>query len=166
MCCGAGTAGWGDAGVIVPYTLWQRYGDLRVVDEHFTAMARWVDYLRATSGADLIRNQATYGDWLNVNDNTAQDLISHGVLRLVGAAGVADGRGHRAHRPRPRRYGTLADQVAAAFTSRFVAADGTVGGNTQTGYVLALAFGLLPANRAPGRRRQAGRPGRRRAAGT
>ncbi|NUS57429.1 MAG: rhamnosidase, partial [Streptomycetaceae bacterium] len=33
-----------------------------------------------------------------------------------------------------------------AFTSRFVAADGTVSGNTQTGYVLALAFGLLPAN--------------------
>ena len=34
--------------------------------------------------------------------------------------------------------------MAAAFTSRFVAADGTVGSNTQTGYVLALAFGLLP----------------------
>src|SRR3712207_8385016 len=41
-----------------------------------TAMARWVDYLRATSGADLIRNQTTYGDWLNVDDNTAQGLIS------------------------------------------------------------------------------------------
>ena len=49
-------------------------------------------------------------------------------------------------------YGTLADQVAAAFTSRFVAADGTVAGNTQTGYVLALAFGLLPGQ--PGRSRR------------
>jgi alpha-L-rhamnosidase len=44
-------------------------------------------------------------------------------------------------------YGTLADQVAAAFTNRFVAADGTVSGNSQTGYVLALAFGLVPQNR-------------------
>ena len=28
------------------------------------------------AGADLIRNQDTFGDWLNVNDNTAQDVIS------------------------------------------------------------------------------------------
>ena len=43
------------------------------------------------------------------------------------------------------KYGTLADQIAAAFAARFVAADGTVSGDTQTGYVLALAFGLVPA---------------------
>ncbi|WP_238007683.1 family 78 glycoside hydrolase catalytic domain [Dactylosporangium sp. AC04546] len=146
VCCGAGTAGWGDAGVIVPYTLWQRYGDIRVVDEHFAAMARWVDYLRSTSGADLIRNQPTYGDWLNVNDNTAQDVISTAFFawsaRLVSRMAAATGRTSEA-----ASYGQLADQVAAAFTGRFVAADGTVSGNTQTGYVLALAFGLLPANR-------------------
>jgi alpha-L-rhamnosidase len=146
VCCGAGTAGWGDAGVIVPYTLWQRYGDVRVVDEHFAAMARWVDYLRSTSGSDLIRNQSTYGDWLNVNDNTAQDVISTAFFawsaRLVSRMATATGRTTQAD-----SYGQLADQVAAAFTSRFVAADGTVSGNTQTGYVLALAFGLLPASR-------------------
>ncbi|HEU5473650.1 MAG TPA: family 78 glycoside hydrolase catalytic domain [Actinophytocola sp.] len=143
---GAGKAGWGDAGVIVPYTLWQRYGDTRVIDEHFTAMTRWVDYLRATAGTDLIRNRETYGDWLNVNDNTAQDLISTAFFgwsaRLVARMAAATGRTAAA-----TSYGQLADQVAAAFTNRFVATDGTVGANTQTGYVLALAFGLLPPNR-------------------
>jgi alpha-L-rhamnosidase len=142
----AGRAGWGDAGVVVPYTIWQRYGDVRVVDEHFDAMARWVDYLRATANADLIRDQWTYGDWLNVNDNTAQDLISTAFFgwsaRLVSRMAAATGRTTQAD-----TYGRLADQVAAAFTGRFLAADGTVGANTQTGYVLALAFGLLPANR-------------------
>jgi alpha-L-rhamnosidase len=142
----AGRAGWGDAGVIVPYTVWQRYGDVRVIDEHFGAMARWVDYLRSTSGSDLIRDQWTYGDWLNVNDNTAQDLISTAFFgwsaRLVSRMAAATGRTAEA-----ASYGQLADQVGAAFTNRFVAADGTVGANTQTGYVLALAFGLLPANR-------------------
>lgn len=144
-CCGAGTAGWGDAGVIVPYTLWQRYGDLRVVDEHFDAMARWVDYLRATSGADLIRNTGGYGDWLNVNDDTARDLIATAYFswsaRLVSRMAAATGRTAQAN-----SYGTLADQVAAAFRNRWVSGDGTVAGNTQTGYVLALSFGLLPAN--------------------
>ncbi len=146
VCCGAGTAGWGDAGVIVPYTLWQRHGDIRVVDEHFDAMARWVDYLRSTSGSDLIRNQPTYGDWLNVNDNTAQDVISTAFFawsaRLVSRMAAATGRTAQA-----ASYGTLADQVGAAFTARFVSSDGTVSGNTQTGYVLALAFGLVPPSR-------------------
>ncbi|MGN9810422.1 family 78 glycoside hydrolase catalytic domain [Micromonospora sp. BQ11] len=144
-CCGAGTAGWGDAGVIVPYTLWQRYGDLRVVDEHFDAMARWVDYSRNTAGADLIRNTGGYGDWLNVNDDTARDLIATAYFswsaRLVSRMAAATGRTAQA-----TSYGTLADQVAAAFTARWVSGDGTVAGNTQTGYVLALAFGLLPAH--------------------
>jgi alpha-L-rhamnosidase len=143
---GAGTAGWGDAGVIVPYNIWQRYGDTSVINEHFTAMTRWVDYLRSTAGADLIRNQNTYGDWLNVDDNTANDLSSTAFFgwsaRLVSRMAAATG-----HTAEANSYGTLADQIATAFTNRFVAADGTVSGNTQTGYVLALAFGLVPQNR-------------------
>ena len=108
-----------DAGVIVPYTLWQRHGDIRVVDEHFDAMARWVDYLRATSGADLIRNTGGYGDWLNVNDDTARDLIATAYFswsaRLVSRMAAATGRTAQAS-----SYGTLADQVAAAFRNRWV----------------------------------------------
>jgi len=142
----AGRAGWGDAGVIVPYTAWQRYGDVRVIDEHFAAMAKWVDYLRNTSGANLIRDQWTYGDWLNVNDNTAQDLISTAFFgwsaRLVSRMAAATGRTAAA-----ASYGQLADQVATAFTNRFVAADGTVGGHEAVRERLALAFGLLPAAR-------------------
>ncbi|MFI6566145.1 family 78 glycoside hydrolase catalytic domain [Streptomyces sp. NPDC050534] len=142
---GSGTAGWGDAGTIIPYTLWQRYGDLHLVDQHFTAMAKWVDYLRSTAGTDLIRDQQTFGDWLNVNDNTAQNLICTAFFawsaRLVSRMAAATGRAAQA-----TSYGQLADQVAEAFTGRFVTADGTVSGNTQTGYVLALAFELLPAS--------------------
>ncbi|MEV6636840.1 family 78 glycoside hydrolase catalytic domain [Actinoplanes sp. NPDC051470] len=143
---GAGKAGWGDAGVIVPYQTWQRYGDLRVVDEHYPAMVRWVEYLRSTAGADLIRNQDTFGDWLNVDDGTANDLTSTAYFgwsaRLVSRMAAATGRTADAS-----RYGQLADQIAAAFTARFVRADGTVGSNSQTGYVLALAFELVPAAR-------------------
>ncbi|WP_306204996.1 alpha-L-rhamnosidase [Actinoplanes sp. RD1] len=143
---GAGKAGWGDAGVIVPWTIWQRYGDLGPADEHFDAMARWVDYLRSTADASLIRDHETYGDWLNVDDPTAQDLTSTAFFgwsaRLVSRMAAATGRTAQA-----ASYGDLADRIAAAFTARFVAADGTVRGNSQTGYVLALAFGLVPADR-------------------
>ena len=142
----SGIAGWGDAGVIVPYTLWQRYGDASVIDKHFAAMARWVDYLRSTAGADLIRDHQTFGDWLNVNDNTAQDVVSTAFFswsaRLVSRMAAATGRTAEA-----TKYGTLADQVAAAFAAKFVGADGTVAAGSQTAYVLALTFGLLPADR-------------------
>jgi alpha-L-rhamnosidase len=144
---GAGKAGWADAGVVVPYTIWQRYGDLSAADKHFAAMAKYVDYLRSTAGSDFIRDHETFGDWLNVDDNTANDLTSTAFYgwsaRLVSRMAAATGRTAEAS-----AYGTLADQIAAAFTNRFVAADGTVSGNSQTGYVLALAFGLVPANRA------------------
>ncbi|MET0494533.1 MAG: family 78 glycoside hydrolase catalytic domain, partial [Actinoplanes sp.] len=143
---GAGKAGWADAGVIVPYTVWQRYGDLAVVNDHFAAMARYVDYLKSTAGTDFIRDHETFGDWLNVDDNSPQDVTSTAFFgwsaRLLSRMAAATGRTAEAN-----TYGTLADQVAAAFTSRFVAADGTVGNNSQTGYVLALAFGLVPQNR-------------------
>ena len=143
---GAGKAGWADAGVIVPYTIWQRYGDLTVVDQHFDAMARYVDYLRSTAGTDLIRDHETFGDWLNVDDSTPNNVSSTAFFgwsaRLLSRMAAATGRTAAA-----TSYGTLADQIAAAFTSRFVAADGTVGSNSQTGYVLALAFGLVPAAR-------------------
>ena len=143
---GGGTAAWGDAGVIVPFTLWQRYGDLRVVQDNFAAMTKWVDYLRSTAEADLIRDRGGFGDWLNVNDDTPRNVISTAYFawsaRLVSRMAQAIGKTAEA-----AAYGALADQVSAAFTSRLVAADGTVSGNTQTGYSLALAFGLVPANR-------------------
>lgn len=144
---GAGKAGWADAGVIVPYTIWQRYGDLAPADRNFAALAKYVDYLRSTAGADLIRDHETFGDWLNVDDNTPNNVSSTAFFgwsaRLVSRMAAATGRTAEAN-----SYGALADQIAAAFTNRFVAADGTVGNNSQTGYVLALAFGLVPSARA------------------
>jgi alpha-L-rhamnosidase len=137
---GEGKAGWADAGIIVPYNIWQRYGDLRPADEHFDAMKRYVDYLRSTAGGDLIRNQDTFGDWLNVDDPTPNDVTSTAYFawsaRLLSRMAAATGRTADA-----QTYGTLADQIAAAFDSHFLPQL-----NSQTGYVLALAFGLVPGD--------------------
>jgi alpha-L-rhamnosidase len=137
---GEGKAGWADAGIIVPYNIWQRYGDLTVVDKHFDAMKRYVDYLKSTAGSDLVRNQDTFGDWLNVDDPTPNDVTSTAYFawsaRLLSRMAAATGRTADA-----QTYGTLADQVTSAFDSHFLS-----GLNSQTGYVLALAFGLVPAD--------------------
>ena len=39
-----GSAGWGDACVIVPWELYQLYGDEAILDELWPTMVRWLDY--------------------------------------------------------------------------------------------------------------------------
>ncbi|MFB9836810.1 family 78 glycoside hydrolase catalytic domain [Actinoallomurus acaciae] len=139
---GSGTAGWGDAGVIIPYTLWQRYGDVRVVRDRYPAMTRWIDYLKAHS-TGLIRPAQGYGDWLNVGDDTPLDLIgtayfAHStdlVAQMADAIGEHDAAA---------AYRTLWGRIRDAFDAAYVTSDGTVGGGSQTAYVLALSDNLLP----------------------
>ena len=75
VCCGDGAAGWADAGITVPYTLWQRYGDTRVIEEHYTSMTRYADWLQATSSGNLRPNAGPYLDWLNLDDPTPAGVI-------------------------------------------------------------------------------------------
>ncbi|WP_245850806.1 family 78 glycoside hydrolase catalytic domain [Paenibacillus herberti] len=137
-----GNAGWGDAGVTVPYTIWQRYGDTRVIEENYDAMVKWIEYLKRNS-TGLIRPSSSYGDWLDVNDPTPGDLISTAYFaystRLVAEMAQAIGRQADAD-----KYEQLAGQVKDAFIKTYVSEDGRVRGNTQTGYVLALYMDLIP----------------------
>ena len=110
-------------------------------------MARWVDYLRVDRGRRPDPQPRDVRRLAQRRRQHRQRRHQHGVLRLVGPAAS---RGWRRPPGAPRRRPPTArspTRSAAAFTSRFVAADGTVGSNSQTGYVLALAFGLVPPNR-------------------
>ena len=51
--------GWSDAGVLVPHRLWKRYGDRTVLDAHWGAMTRYMDFIAAHRGPD----KQNYGDW-------------------------------------------------------------------------------------------------------
>ncbi|MGO4184271.1 family 78 glycoside hydrolase catalytic domain [Paenibacillus sp. TAF43_2] len=140
-----GNAGWGDAGVTVPYTIWQRYGDIRVIEENYDEMVHWIEYMRKNSSG-LIRPSSMYGDWLDVNDPTPGDLISTAYFaystKLVSEMGHAIGRQEDAD-----KYEQLYGQVKAAFIKAYVSEDGKVKGNSQTGYVLALYMDLVPESK-------------------
>lgn len=142
VCCGAGTAGWGDAGIIIPWTIYQRYGDTRIIEEHYDAMKRWIEYLEAHS-TNLLRPAQGYGDWLNVNDDTPRDVIGTAFFaystKLLANMARAIGRDADA-----QRYEDLFERIKAAFNDAYVSADGRIKGDTQTAYVLALYMDLLP----------------------
>lgn len=46
----AGSVGWGDASIIVPWALYRRYGDRRILAENYEMMSRWYGYLETRAG--------------------------------------------------------------------------------------------------------------------
>lgn len=144
-CCGEGSAGWGDAGVTVPYTIWQRYGDVRVIEENYGAMVKWIDYLKKNSNG-YIRPNSGYGDWLNINDNTPNDLIGTAYFaystKLLAVMAEAIGKNDDA-----KKYEQLFSEVKAAFNRAYVKEDGHLKVESQTGYVLSLYMDLLPEDK-------------------
>jgi len=137
---GEAGAGWGDAGVIVPWVLYERYGDRRVLEQNISAMVNWLAYLKANS-SDFIRPATGYGDWLNVSDDTSKDLISTAFFAhsaaIVSKSATVLGKD-------PKPYDELFKQIQSAFNKAFVLPGGKIKGNSQTGYVLALTMDLLP----------------------
>ncbi|MFF1420851.1 alpha-L-rhamnosidase [Streptomyces sp. NPDC058280] len=136
---GKGVAGWGDAGVTVPWALYQAYGDVRVLEQSWSAMLKWLDYLEGHSSG-FLRPAEGYGDWLNIQDETPKDVIGTAYFAhsadLVARAAEALGKD-------PEPYRTLFRAVRDAFRAAYVSAGGRVKGDTQTAYVLALSMDLL-----------------------
>ena len=161
---GAGATGWGDAAVICPWTIYLCYGDTRVLGEQYASMQVWLGYIRAQAGADLIwRHGFTFGDWLAVeapdsqfpNPVTDKDLIATAFFAYC--AELLAQTAHRLGRDADAaEYRALRAGIELAFNREFVTPNGRIAGNTQTAYVLALQFGLLPPDlRAQAARRLA-----------
>ena len=141
-----GTPGWGDAGVICPWTIYYVYGDLRQLEQHYPAMVRWIEWCRAHS-SELIRVKdrgGDYGDWLSSGANTPKELIGTAYFaystKLVARAAKALGKTEDV-----AKYEQLFNDIKAAFNKAYVATDGRIQGNTQTCYLMALKFDLLSA---------------------
>src|SRR5208283_963677 len=130
MACGSVPA-WADAGVICPWTIYQVYGDTRILERHLPAMTRWVEWCRAHS-TNLIRDKDRgndYGDWLSIGADTPKDLIGTAYFaystHLVAKSYEAIGKAAEA-----AKYEKLFDEIKAAFIKHFVAPDGRIRGNT------------------------------------
>ncbi len=135
-------AGWADAGIIVPWTLWKTYGDTRVLERSYGAMQRYLEFVRRQT-KDFIGPNRGYGDWLAIGGITEKDLISTAYFaydaKLMAEIATALGKSQDAV-----AYRKLFEQVRSAFQSKFVNQDGSVGAHrSQTAHLMALRFGLL-----------------------
>ncbi|WP_431953381.1 family 78 glycoside hydrolase catalytic domain [Actinacidiphila sp. bgisy167] len=139
------SAGWMDAGVHVPWTLWQAYGDTDVIRDNYAMMKAYVDFLDADSTGH-IRSAGGYLDWLNLDDATPADVLDTAFAakstREFAQMAAAIGRDGDAQAYR-QRY----EAIRSAYQAAFVGADGTVKGDSQTAYILTLTGDLAPADR-------------------
>jgi len=149
---GDGSTGWSDVTVVLPWILYETYGDKEILAGQYDSMKRWVDFCETRSGGTYIINSGFhYGDWLaySVNDSdytgatTDKDLIAtayfaHSAALLSRIAWIL---GNAAD---AEKYSVLSDQVKVAFRHEFMTPTGRLSSNTQTAYVLALAFDLIP----------------------
>ncbi|MFJ6125699.1 alpha-L-rhamnosidase [Streptomyces griseoviridis] len=137
---GDGAAGWGDAGVTVPWALYQAYGDRQVLADAWSSIRAWLGYLEKHS-TGLLRPADGFGDWLNLSDETPKDVIA--TAYFAHSADLA-ARTARVLDEDPAPYDDLFARVRTAFRTAYVGADGRVKGDTQTAYVLALSMDLVP----------------------
>ena len=147
-----GAAGWADGGISIPYTLWRVYGDLRLVERHWPAMVKWLDWLEAKNPSGLRLNDLAnnYGDWLCIPSDTT--FGTHSPMKnFLATAYWADDAAKMARLARELgrpaeadRFDAMFAKIRAAFQREWLRPEGELAVDTQTAYLLALAFDLLP----------------------
>jgi alpha-L-rhamnosidase len=161
-------AGWSDAGVVIPWTSWLQTGDTQIVEDNWAAMQKYLDAINAANPNGLWTHESgiPFGDWLSPEGKTDYGLIATAYwaydVTLMRQMAHATGR-----KEDEARYAALFEKIRAAYIKKYVHDDGFVagadnsaspfgqinnpnakshGGDTQTGYVLALHMNLLPAD--------------------
>jgi alpha-L-rhamnosidase len=142
---------WGDAAVIVPWTLYRRTGDAGILREQWASMRAWVDQaFSLTNGTGHWGSGFQLGDWLDPaappdrpgDSKTDPYLVATAYLahsaRIVRNAALVLGDDLAAE-----RYGETADLAVAAFRAHYVAPSGRIVSDTVTALALPIAFDLL-----------------------
>ncbi len=150
----AGSAGWSDVATIIPWNMYLAYGDKKILENQYPSMKAWVEYIHHQSHNDLWNTGFNFGDWLfyrpdDDNDGRsavtdkyliAQCFYAHSTQLLINTAKVL-GKTEDAE-----TYSALLKKIKDAFLKEYVTPNGRLVSGTQTAYVLALNFDMLPEN--------------------
>lgn len=156
------SSGWSDVATIVPWNMYLAYGDTALLERQYASMKDYLESIRSVAVNDLWNNGRHYGDWLffrpfDDNDGSsavtdkyliAQCFYTHSADIVAKTAAIL---GKTAE---SRQYRDLAQRLREAFCREYLTPTGRLVSGTQTAYVLALQFDMLPE---PLRQQAAGR---------
>jgi len=148
------SAGWGDVAVIAPWTMYTVYGDRRLLETQYPSMKKWVEYIRKKAGDTYQwKGGSKYGDWLfyhpPVNSHTAADGYTEPdfiatAYFAYSASLLAQAAKELGKTDDEKIYNELFNNIKKVFIREYDTPAGRVGTCSQTSYIFALKFNLLP----------------------
>lgn len=153
----AGAAGWGDAVSVVPWSLYQKYADTLILSKQFQSVEKWISYQK--SRAERLGNPYIwdgdyhFGDWLAfaagnpsyAGAYTHTDLIA--TAYFARSSYLASKMAEILKKPEKEKYyNKLFEDIKKAFQNEFLTPNGRLSSDTQTAYLLALRYNLVPGD--------------------
>jgi alpha-L-rhamnosidase len=137
---------WGGAVILIPWNLYQVYGDTKAMRDNYDAMVKWLDW-EATTKAANNGNIRGLGDWSAAQSTTPQPVIDYGYYRGVSTmAKIARLLGKDADADKYARLATsLADEYNARYLHTDDAGHAWYANNTEASNAVALDAGLVPS---------------------
>jgi len=170
---------WGDAGVLIPWLMYNVYGDKKFLADHYDAMARWVDYCQANASTIM---SSGVGDHLAPMPTATPTTLVDRAYFANSADIVAKSAALLGKTDDAAKYAQLHDSLVADYQKNYIGEDGSVtapgggfrgrggfggpggaapapggtgaaalprSGNSQSAFVFALHFNLAPENVRP-----------------
>lgn len=144
------SSAWSDVAVIVPWVVYQMYGDKGILEENWKCMHEWVDYIKNNCKENgLWQSGFQYGDWLALDKEESADrtgatdkyMIANAyylyVTELVKKTAEVLGKDEEA-----KKYAELHETTLDAFQREYYTETGRIVSETQTGAILSLYFNL------------------------
>lgn len=167
-----GSAGWTDAGILIPYRYWKQYGDVDILKQYYGQMKRLADFLLSRRGVEdvpaipgapsldeklppseyrkyMVTTGFHFGEWtepdidvVEAMMDTSEEATAYLIYSLRCMAEIAEVTGHCED---SAMYTQYADESQAAYL-HYHLPDDTVSSRRMCKYVRPLALGLLEGN--------------------
>jgi alpha-L-rhamnosidase len=153
-----GAPGWAEGAIVVPWRMYQNYADVNVLKTVYSAIKKHIDAVERENPELIwtVRHNHN-GDWLNANTITNPPASDYNTTRghidndffataffAYGAQHVADIARTLGNDTDAAHYGALARKIREKIVALYIRDDGSIEGDTQGTYALALNFGLIP----------------------
>ncbi|MDL2301430.1 glycoside hydrolase family 78 protein [Lachnospiraceae bacterium OttesenSCG-928-D06] len=162
----AGSVGWGDASIIVPYALWKNYGEKRILEENYEMMKKWYEFLQSRAKQKpmnpikrfkknpyrdfTIDTGVDYGEWCEPDvestsamrtpqGKVATAYFAYSGKLLAKIAGILEKNEDKA------KYEKIAEKAKQAYRN-IATENGKIISDRQAEYVRPIAFDLLTEN--------------------
>ncbi|MDO4522961.1 MAG: family 78 glycoside hydrolase catalytic domain [Eubacteriales bacterium] len=146
-----GASAWADAAIIIPWNLYRAYGDRRILMQQYDSMKKWIEFMTDHSEEGcLFRYALQFGDWVALDAEEGSYFGATPTVLTSAAfycemtrifSEIADILGRKSDH---ERYEALYEELKESFRKHFIHEDGTLTAQTQTAYIVALYFDLVP----------------------